>query len=153
MSDQVHEILIESALVVMSQAADEAASLRAENAALRARMDGLQTLQDFWDQQGEWSERTFGTSAERGPIGSLRHLANEVQEAIADPTDIVEFADCLSLTLDAVRRAGFTLLELLAAAHAKLAVNKLRQWEKPTTDEAVSHVRLISDAASAEAGR
>lgn len=95
----------------------------------------------FWHAHSEWSQATFGTDQERGPVGSLKHLAKEVQEVLADPTDIIEFADLLFLVFDSTRRAGFTPEQLIEAANAKLAVNKSRQWQKPTSDEPVEHVR------------
>ncbi len=99
-------------------------------------------LQAFWHAQAKWSQATFGTDAERGPLGPLKHLAKEVQEVIADPTDLTEYSDLLFLICDATRRAGFTYDQLLAAAWAKLEVNKARKWSAPAKgDEAVEHVR------------
>ncbi len=100
------------------------------------------TMHSFWEQQAEWSEATFGPTAERGPIGPLKHLAKEVQEVLKDPTDIMEFADCLFLVFDATRRAGFTFDQLRDAAFTKLEINKSRHWPKPSKgDEAVEHDR------------
>lgn len=33
-------------------------------------------------EHGEWSQATFGSDAERGPIGALKHLAKEANEAV-----------------------------------------------------------------------
>ena len=80
--------------------------------------------------------------SERGPIGTLKHLAKEAKEAQDNPTDITEYADCLFLTIDAARRAGFSWRQLLQAAFNKLEVNKLRTWPKPVaSDEPIEHVR------------
>lgn len=99
-------------------------------------------LDEFWRSQAIWSEATFGTPAELGPIGPLKHLAKEAVEAQKDVTDLSEFADCLLLTFDATRRAGFTYEQLVAAAWTKLEVNKARKWQKPTSsDEAIEHDR------------
>lgn len=92
-------------------------------------------------QQAHWSRETFGSDAERGPIGPLKHLAKEAVEAQQNPTDPSEYADCLILTLDASRRAGIGAVALLRHAIAKMAVNKSRAWPKPTSDEPVEHVR------------
>lgn len=100
-------------------------------------------LERFWQRHSEWSQATFGTDAERGPIGPLKHLEREAREAQAKPDDLEEYADCLFLVLDATRRAGYTLDDLLAAAFAKLAVNRKRIWQKPTSDEPVEHVRTL----------
>lgn len=98
-------------------------------------------LRAFWQAQSEWSQATFGTDKERGPLGSLKHLAKEALEAQADPTDLMEFTDCLFLIFDATRRAGFTFDQLQEAAWQKLAINKARQWPKMGANDAVEHVR------------
>lgn len=105
------------------------------------------TLQKFWDQQSEWSQRTFGTDQQRGPIGALKHLAKEAVEAQADVGNLEELVDCLFLVCDATRRSGFTCSELLAAAFVKLEKNKKRIWPRPdfTNNEPVEHVRGIHD--------
>ena len=99
------------------------------------------TLQDFWVEQGEWSEETFGPSAERGPAGPLRHLQKEIGElAAADLEE--ELADCLFLVFDAARRAGMTHGDMVYAVFAKLSKNKRRKWSVPSNpDQPVEHVR------------
>lgn len=124
-------------------------------------------LDDLARDQAEWSQATFGTDAERGPVGALRHLAKEAKETeeavrslqnnraaswanetakakfieVREKEVREEFADCLLLLLDASRRARISPLELIRAAAAKMVKNKSRQWSKPTTDEPVEHVR------------
>ena len=119
----------------------------------------ISRTQQFWNEQAEWSEATFGKSSERGPLGALKHLEKEAREAQAEAKWIldnpgkfdgllektgelrVEIADCLFLALDAARRSGMTLDELLDVAFAKLEVNKNRKWQRPTDDGPVEHVR------------
>ncbi len=102
----------------------------------------MSRMQKFWNEHAEWSQATFGTDAVRGPLGALRHLEKEAREAQADITDRVEYADCLLLTLDAARRAGMSLDDLLDTAFEKLAVNKQRTWQKPTSDDMpIEHAR------------
>jgi NTP pyrophosphatase (non-canonical NTP hydrolase) len=113
--------------------------------------------QRFWNEHSEWSQRTFGTDQERGPLGALKHLEKEAREAQAellklcdqqgDPTALeMEITDCLFLTFDAARRAGMTLDSLLDTAFKKLEKNKTRVWAKPATDnEPIEHVRGIND--------
>ncbi len=99
-------------------------------------------LRELWVSQSEWSQKTFGTDQERGPIGALKHLEREAKEAWENPSDIVEYADCLLLILDASRRAGFALEALVDAACAKHEVNKGRTWPAPAEgDEPTEHVR------------
>ena len=102
---------------------------------------GEKGLNEFWVELSEWSQATFGADGERGPIGPLKHLAKEVQEALADPGDLIEYADLLFLVFDATRRAGFSFEDLLAACWRKLAINRARTWPKPSSDEPVEHVR------------
>jgi protein gp37 len=112
-------------------------------------------LRDLVHDQSQWSQATFGADSIRGPIGPLRHLVKEAAEAIeAAETESacgemvagmlkVEIADCLLLVLDANRRAGFTVSELVKAAAEKMVVNKGRAWPKfdPTrTEQPVEHV-------------
>lgn len=88
-----------------------------------------------------WSQKTFGSDADRGPIGALKHLAKEAVEAQDSPGDSSEYADCLLLLLDASRRAGFSPLALIRCAQNKMQANKARDWPAPLADEPVEHVR------------
>lgn len=100
------------------------------------------SLEVFWQHQAAWSRATFGPDNERGPIGPLKHLAKEVAEVMKDPSDLMEFVDCLFLIFDSTRRAGFTFDQLREAAWKKLAINKARKWQAPPKgDEAIEHVR------------
>lgn len=104
---------------------------------------GYQFL-EFMRDQAIWSQKTFGTDAERGPVGPLKHLIKEVQECLANPKDPMEYADLLILVADASRRAGLTPWDLLRCARAKMRENKEREWPEPSpdkNDEAVEHVR------------
>jgi len=82
----------------------------------------------IWERRREWSWKTFGPPEVRGPVGALKHLVKEAAEALDTPGNIIEYADCLLLILDAADRAGFTELELLNATLDKLAVNEKRAW-------------------------
>lgn len=120
--------------------------------ALHKWIDLGSELDELASDQAAWSQATFGTDAERGPVGSLRHLAKEAEETVkawiinnhasGDQGDVrEEFADCLLLVLDASRRARITPLELIRAAAEKMTKNKARKWSKPTDDQPVEHVR------------
>jgi len=100
-------------------------------------------LTDLISDQAHWSQQTFGLDSERGPIGPLKHLAKEAGEAqtAKKPQDLEEFADCLLLTLDATRRAGYNILELIKAAEIKMRINKGREWPTGKPDEPVEHIR------------
>jgi hypothetical protein len=106
----------------------------------------ISRVQEFWNEHSAWSQATFGTDAERGPVGALKHLEKEAREAQAKPTDLEEYADCLFLSFDAARRAGLTLDTLLDQAFAKLEKNKLRRWVRPADpDQPIEHERGFHD--------
>lgn len=92
-------------------------------------------------EQSDWSQATFGTDKERGPMGALRHLEKEARETQAAPDDIEEYADCFLLIVDAARRAGISPLQLIEAAQQKMAINRQRTWPRPVDDQPVEHVR------------
>lgn len=100
---------------------------------------------DFAAKQAEWSQATFGSDEERGPIGPLKHLAKEVQEALANIQDEMEYVDCFFLVLDASRRAKIPASKLLELAFVKLEINKKRKWNKPTSDNPIEHDRSVDD--------
>lgn len=98
-------------------------------------------LKEFWRQHSQWSQATFGADTERGPIGALNHLAKEVKEALACPSDLTEYADMVFLVFDSCRRAGFSFNDLVRAVWDKFAVNKARKWGPPGPDGACHHVQ------------
>lgn len=83
----------------------------------------------------DWGVATFQQST---PHTTAAHLAKEVAELQADPTDGSEYADCLGLLCHGARRAG---VDLVQALNDKLAVNKARKWGKPNAQGFVEHVR------------
>ena len=100
-----------------------------------------ESLADLASDQAEWSQETFGSDRDRGPLGALRHLEKEAGEAQAKPDDLDEYADCFLLILDAARRAGMRPINLIRHAQQKMKVNRARTWPKPTSDEPVEHIR------------
>ena len=106
-------------------------------------------LEELAQDQSAWSQATFGSDGDRGPVGALKHLEKETREAVAawqatefDPRAVrEELADCLLLLLDASRRAGLSPLSLVIAAKEKMVVNKSRTWPKTTGDVPSEHVR------------
>jgi hypothetical protein len=93
------------------------------------------------DDQARWSQATFGTDQDRGPLGALRHLEKEARETQEAPGDSEEYADCFLLILDAARRAGISPLQLIEAAQRKMVINRGRTWPRPVDDNPVEHVR------------
>lgn len=99
-------------------------------------------------EQAKWSQSTFGSDADRGPLGALKHLekeAREAQDSVGTSEIRMELADCFLLTIDAARRAGVDIHDLVAAAATKQLINRHRKWPTPVTDEPVEHVRTGDD--------
>lgn len=98
---------------------------------------------DLWtlrNRHAWWSTRTFGPDDEIGPVGPMKHLMKEAQEAVDAVNDPVEYADCLLLLLDGIRRAGLTLEQVVASAHEKMKINELRTWPAPEDGEPREHL-------------
>lgn len=108
-------------------------------------------LCDLSSKQAKWSQETFGDDSDRGPVGPLKHLKDEVDEAIAatgienNPDDsLEEFADIFLLAIESARRSGFTLHELAMASTAKQIVNMSRKWPaigSQNLDSPVCHIK------------
>ncbi|WP_282129379.1 dATP/dGTP pyrophosphohydrolase domain-containing protein [Roseobacter litoralis] len=98
---------------------------------------------DLARAHARWSDCEFGRidTGGPGPLGPLNHLKKEVQEAIDDPSDPMEYADLLMLVLDAARRAGVDPKTLLVLFAAKLEICRRREWAEPNADGSVEHVR------------
>ena len=104
-------------------------------------------------RQQAFSEKTFGSSEIRGPLGPLKHLKKEADEVIHNiqqgKHDPSEYADLLILVLDASWRAGLNPRNLLDAAHEKMWENETRDWPPPRPgDDAVEHIRTPSEQAA-----
>lgn len=122
-----------------------------------------QSLSDLITEQAIWSQTTFGEDRLRGPIGPLKHLAKEANEAIESWNNVQaadnivdlellrmcvanykeELADCFLLLLDAMRRSRLlSFFELVKCAYDKLQINKKRDWPKDISlTEPIEHKR------------
>lgn len=98
-------------------------------------MDDVLKLLDEW---GKWSRDKFGD--EDNPLPSLHHLKSEVDEAIADPTDDMEYADMLGLIMSAYSRTVGTATKLIETLKKKLEINKNRKWSEPDENGACYHI-------------
>jgi hypothetical protein len=95
-------------------------------------------IQDLLTAFFAWSDATFGT--DKGQLGALHHLAEEVEELLEKPDDELEYADAAMLLFDAHRRAGYSWGDFWAAFAHKLAINQQRQWGRPDANGVVKHV-------------
>lgn len=96
-------------------------------------------------RQREWSGRTFGP----GPRtqGVVAHIRKELDEVLADPTDLTEWIDVAILALDGAWRAGATPDQIIATLVAKQTRNEGRRWPDWRTaseDQPIEHVRICN---------
>jgi hypothetical protein len=121
-------------------------------------------LADLVEDHSAWSRETFGPREMRGPLGSLKHMAKEIQEAtnawavylfaVEDAGTSEEdknaayaewkkeMADILLLLLDSSGRSGVKIMQLVEAGIEKMKENRERDWPKfdsTKVDEAVEH--------------
>ena len=94
------------------------------------------------ERQRAFSLNTFGP----GPrtAGVLAHIAKELTEVAAAPTDWSEWADVIILAFDGALRAGAEPQVILDAIAAKQAKNEGRAWPDWRTADPnapIEHVR------------
>lgn len=107
---------------------------------LNVKKDSIgDTLCSIWDNQKEFSDKTFGTPDVRPPICPLKHLQKEIEEVIREPDAKSEYADCFLLLIDAFRRNGYSLDDFLKAVADKQLVNSKREWLPPDKDGVFLH--------------
>lgn len=93
------------------------------------------------EHQKEFSLRTFGPGTRTE--GVLRHIADELDEIRADPSDVTEWADVIILALDGAWRAGHSPQEIIDAIVMKQERNEKRtwpDWRTVSSDKPISHV-------------
>lgn len=98
-------------------------------------MTELQSLQDVICQ---WADAQFGLGRE--PSAVIAHLKKEVIELDETPNDLMEYADCFILLLQAAKLAGYDTYKLMDAAFTKHEINKNRKWGALNPDGSVEHV-------------
>lgn len=103
-------------------------------------------MRDKWqklqDDIGLFTDKTFPDSTARS---KALHLSEEAREAAADPTDQLEWADCMILLLDAARKAGYSTDDIYNAVLRKMEINKNRIWGKQDSDGVVRHIDPLSE--------
>lgn len=89
-----------------------------------------------------FSEKTFGPGARAE--GIVAHICKELDEIIAEPTDLEEWIDVMILAMDGAWRAGYEPEEIVAALVAKQNKNESRtwpDWRKFADDQPIEHDR------------
>lgn len=97
----------------------------------------MNELEKLFISMGVFSVETFHDA---NSVDHLKKLKIEADEAIEEPTDILEYSDCLLTLLAAAYKAGFTSKDLLDASNEKLEILKTRTWIK-LTDGSYQHVK------------
>ena len=91
------------------------------------------------DEHGKWSLQQFWHTGD--PTMPLRHLLEEVEEALNDPFDPSEYADMLALIVSAWYRTGKNSEELADAFLTKYLINQDRTWPIEPNDKGYfSHI-------------
>jgi NTP pyrophosphatase (non-canonical NTP hydrolase) len=101
-----------------------------------------QTFEELYIEMTEWQDATFGR---RGAVPPLHHLSKEVGETIEAieanvGTPELEFADLLTLLINAAHNYGMTARDLLDYTQQKLEINKRRKWGVPDEKGVVEHI-------------
>src|SRR5690348_11536942 len=79
-------------------------------------------IQTIWDLQccvteySEWTRKAIPNQRLQSVLG---HLKQEIDDIMADPSDITEFADAMLLLLHALECAQFSVPQLLEAMQRK----------------------------------
>lgn len=120
---------------------------RAKAANAEAKLANLARSASLFDRIAAWQRETFPKATAESCSAHLAYEQNELADAVVygDIDDTAEeAADCLLLLVGIADRSGFDLLQ---AAEAKLAKNRLRKWGKPDAKGVVEHVEEEIDHA------
>ena len=79
----------------------------------------------LFDAMGKFAVEKF---PDAGSIEHLKKLKHEADEAIAEPQNLVEYADILLALFGAAYKAGFTYEQLLEASVGKFEIVQKRTW-------------------------
>ncbi len=100
------------------------------------------SLYAYLQRQRRFSEKTFGPG-DRAK-GVIDHIRKELIEVEADPKDLKEWIDVVTLALDGAWRAGFSPEQIIHQLNATLTRNENRVWPDWRTmpaDKAIEHDR------------
>jgi hypothetical protein len=79
----------------------------------------------LFDAMGKFAVEKFPDARS---IEHLKKLKHEADEAIAEPQNLVEYADILLALFGAAYKAGFTYEQLLEASEGKFEIVQKRTW-------------------------
>ena len=104
------------------------------------------SMYNYLQRQRRFSEKTFGPG-DRAK-GIIDHIRKELLEVEADPHDLKEWIDVVTLALDGAWRAGFSPSQILHQLDATLTRNEGRvwpDWRSMPADRAIEHDRSAGD--------
>ncbi len=90
-------------------------------------------MADYVYAQRLWSSKTFGPG--RRTLGICAHIAKELDEIRAAPTDLTEWLDVMILAMDGYWRAGGDPSLLIWLLREKQDVNMGRAWPPPQPED------------------
>lgn len=94
-------------------------------------------MNDLQHDLKKWTEKQFPS---RNMESITNHLKSEIGELLENPTDIIEFADCFMLLVDAASYQGIHMSDIWRAMGEKLEINKKRKWGEPNEQGFVEHI-------------
>lgn len=127
---------------------------------------GIEDPNDFQYEYGKFSDKTWPGQTAKGKAKHLQKEAGELVESIVprgthpkqpfhsncfmpapppEQGDIEEFADVYLLLMDTSRACGFTMSDVIYAAHKKAEKNKARDWQPLNAEGFSEHVKTIVD--------
>ena len=86
----------------------------------------------------KWTVEVFGNA--NNPLPSLKHLQEEVEELIENPSDPEEWADCFIILIHAAKKQGYSMSDIYKFIQNKHEKNKKRKWSKPDKDGVCHHL-------------
>jgi hypothetical protein len=100
----------------------------------------MNDIKEWFLLQVPWSRATFGAGPRAN--GVCDHIESELKEIRANPDDLSEWVDVITLGFDGASRQGYSYDEIVSELHRKQTINFLRKWPAPTNeDKSVEHIR------------
>lgn len=105
---------------------------------------------EYLRRQRDFTFRTFGPGTRAA--GVIDHIRKELREIEADPNDLFEWIDVVTLACDGALRQGYSPEDIAKALTEKLARNEARTWPDWRTQpegKAIEHCREQAEGGAA----
>ena len=94
------------------------------------------TFQKLQERIVDWSMNTLKDP----PLdGTLRHLAEEVDDLRSNPYDPLALADVFILLMGICSKVGFSMDDMAVAVSSKQAINESRLWKEADEEGIIRH--------------